>query len=52
MNTPWQMSTDVVRYAIGDLVRELGGDDEAINDVAIAATYAMWYAAFSNAQAG
>ena len=44
--------TDVVRYAIADRVRELGGDDEAINNIAVCATYAMWCAAVSNAQAG
>ena len=52
MNTPWQTSTDVVRYAIADRVRELGGDDEAIDTIAINATYAMWCVACSSAQAG
>lgn len=52
MNTPWQTSTEVVRYAIADRVRELGGDDEAINNIAASATYAMWCAAFADAQAG
>ena len=48
MNTPWVTSTDVVRHAIADRVRELGGNDEAIEDIAVAATYAMWCTAFSN----
>lgn len=52
MNSPWQTSTEVVRYAIADRVRELGGDDEAINNIAVNATYAMWCAAFSNTQTG
>ena len=52
MNTPWETSTDVVRYAIADRVRELGADDEAINNIAVSATYAIWCAAFANARAG
>ena len=52
MNNPWETSTEVVRFAIADRVRELGGDDEAINTIAVSATYAMWCAAVSNAQAG
>ena len=42
MNSPWETSTDVVRYAIADRVRQLGGTEEAINDIALAATYAIW----------
>ncbi len=52
MNTPWETSTEVVRYAIADRVRELGGDDEAIDTIAVCATYALWCVAFANAQAG
>ncbi|WP_328361009.1 hypothetical protein OG976_09475 [Mycobacterium sp. NBC_00419] len=50
MNSPWVTSTDVVRYAIADTVRKLGGDEEAIDDIAVAATYAMWCTAFSDGQ--
>jgi len=35
-----------------DRVRELGADDEAINNIAVSATYAIWCAAFANARAG
>jgi hypothetical protein len=52
MKTLWQTSTEVVRYAIADRVRELGGDDEAINNIAVSATYAMWCVAFANVHAG
>ena len=52
MNNPWEPSTEVVRFAIADRVRELGGDDEAINNIAVSATYAIWCAAFANARAG
>jgi hypothetical protein len=52
MNNPWETSTEVVRFAIADRVRELGGDDEAINNIAVCATYAMSCAAVANAQAG
>jgi len=52
MNNPWETSTDVVRFAIADRVRELGGDDEAIDTIAVSAAYAMWCVAFSNAQVG
>lgn len=52
MNTPWETSTDVVRRAIADRVRELGGDDEAVDTIAISATYALWCVGFDNAQAG
>ena len=52
MNNPWETSTDVVRFAIADRVRELGGDDEAIDTIAVSATSAMWCVAFSNAQVG
>ena len=48
----WFRLTDVLRYAITDREHELGGDDEAIDNIAVSATYAMWCAAFSNAQAG
>lgn len=47
MNSPWVTSTDIVRRAIADRVRQLGGDEEAIEG--IAAAYAMWCTAFSPA---
>lgn len=42
-------SVDVVRLAIADRVRELGGSDEEASEIALAACYAMWCAACSNA---
>ncbi|BBZ77761.1 hypothetical protein MANY_30980 [Mycolicibacterium anyangense] len=50
MSSPWVTSTDVVRYAIADTVRKLGGDEEAIDDIATAATYAIWCSAFTTGQ--
>jgi len=49
MNNPLITSIDVVRHAIKDRVHELGGDDDVIDDIAVAATYAMWCTAFATA---
>jgi len=46
MNNPLITSMDVVRDAIKDRVHEFGGDDAAIDDIAMSATYAMWCTAF------
>lgn len=35
-------SIDVVRFAISDSVRALGGSDETAGEIALAACYAMW----------
>ena len=41
-------SIDVIRYAITDRVRELGGNDDTVGEIALAAAYAMWCAACSS----
>lgn len=41
-------SLDVIRCAIGDRVRELGGSDETVGEIAMAAAYAMWCTACSS----
>ena len=34
-------STDVVRYAIAEQIRRIGGNEEDIDDIAFAASYAV-----------
>jgi hypothetical protein len=41
MSHPLLTSTDVIRHAIADLVRRIGGNDEDIDDIAFAASYAV-----------
>jgi len=41
MSHPLLTSTDVIRHAIADQVRRLGGNDENIDDIAFAASYAV-----------
>jgi hypothetical protein len=50
MSHPLLTSTDVIRYAIADQVRRLGGNDEDIDDIAFAACYAVMCWGFSAAQ--
>lgn len=47
MSAPLVTSIDVVRCAIEERVRELGGDDETVGEIALAACYAMWCTASS-----
>lgn len=35
-------SLDAVRAAITDRIHELGGTDQTVNDIALAAAYAAW----------
>lgn len=42
MQGPLRISLDAVRAAIADRVHELGGTDQAVNDIALAAAYAVW----------
>lgn len=39
--SPICLSTDVIRAAIADQVRELGGDSQAIHNISCAASYAI-----------
>jgi hypothetical protein len=41
MSHPAVTSTDVIRYAIAEQVRRIGGNDEDIDDIAFAASYAV-----------
>ena len=38
-------SVDVVGCAIAARVHELGGDDEMVREIALAACYALWFTA-------
>ena len=38
-------SVDLIRYAIGDQIRELGGDDDMIDQIAMSAAYAVFIGA-------
>lgn len=42
MNGPLVTSLDAVRLAIADRIHELGGTEQAVNDIALAAAYAVW----------
>ncbi len=42
MQGPLVTSIDAVRWAIAGQIRDLGGSEQALDDVAIAAAYAMW----------
>jgi hypothetical protein len=50
MSHPAVTSTDVIRFAIAEQVRRLGGNDEDIDDIAFAASYAVMCWGFSAAQ--
>ncbi len=41
MSNPLLTSTDVIRHAIAEHVRRLGGNDGDIDDIAFAASYAV-----------
>ncbi|MGY4709486.1 hypothetical protein ACXDF8_08035 [Mycolicibacterium sp. CBM1] len=41
MSHPLLTSTDVIRHAIAEQVRALGGTDEDIDNIAFAASYAV-----------
>ncbi|WP_319430084.1 hypothetical protein [Mycobacterium sp. RTGN5] len=41
MSHPLLTSTDVIRYAIAEQVRRIGGNEEDIDDIAFAASYAV-----------
>lgn len=36
-------SVDLIRYAIADQVRELGGDTDKIDQIAMSAAYAIFF---------
>ena len=42
MQGPLVTSIDAVRWAIADRIRALGGSEQVVDDVAVAAAYAMW----------
>ena len=42
MQGPLVTSVDAVRWAIADRIRDLGGNEQVVDDVAMAAAYAMW----------
>jgi hypothetical protein len=42
MRDPLMTSVDLIRHAIADQVRDLGGDDRDIDSVAMSAAYAVW----------
>ena len=48
MDSALVTSVDVVSSAIAGRIRELGGSDEQVSEVALAACYAMWFTACSS----
>lgn len=42
MNGPLVTSIDAVRWAIADRIRDLGGNEQVVDELAIAAAYAVW----------
>lgn len=42
---PLVTSVDLIRHAIGDQVRELGGSAEVVDQIAMSAAYAVWIGA-------
>ena len=42
MNDPLMTSVDLIRYAISDQIRELGGDEKDVDSIAMTAAYAVW----------
>lgn len=42
MDGPLVTCLDTVRAAIADRIHELGGTEQAVNDIALAAAYAVW----------
>ncbi|MGY4712513.1 hypothetical protein ACXDF8_23635 [Mycolicibacterium sp. CBM1] len=45
-------SIDLIRYAIGDQVRALGGDDVDVDRIATSAAYAVFIGAAADAMRG
>jgi hypothetical protein len=39
---PLMTSVDLIRYAIAEQVRELGGDEKDVQSIAMTAAYAVW----------
>lgn len=52
MKDPVVSSIDVIRYAIADQVRSLGGNDKDVERISSAAAYAVWCWGFAEAQRG
>ena len=50
MSHPAITSTDVIRHAIAEQVRRIGGNEEDIDDIAFAASYAVMCWGLSAAQ--
>lgn len=42
MNGPLVTSIDMVRSVIAGRIHDLGGSDQVVDEVAMAAAYAMW----------
>lgn len=52
MNDPVMTSIDLIRHAIGDQVRELGGDAIDVDRIATSAAYAVFIGAAADALRG
>lgn len=52
MSDPVSSSIDLIRYAIADQVRSLGGNDEDIDGICVSAAYAVWCWGLSGPQRG
>ena len=42
MSDPLMTSVDLIRYAIAEQIRELGGDEKDLDSIAMTAAYAVW----------
>ncbi|MCX2931529.1 hypothetical protein ORI20_14710 [Mycobacterium sp. CVI_P3] len=49
MSDSMMTSVDLIRYAIADQVRELGGDADKIDQIAMSAAYAVFIGAAADA---
>jgi hypothetical protein len=52
MKDPVVSSIDVIRYAIADQVRSLGGNDKDVERISSAAAYGVWCWGFAEGQRG
>lgn len=42
MKGPLATSIDAVRWVIADRIRDLGGNEQVVDELALAAAYAVW----------
>lgn len=42
MGDPLMTSVDLIRHAVGEQVRDLGGGEDDVDRIAMSAAYAVW----------